>query len=329
MIMSNLDFKDEKVSKKSDSDHIKGLILDIQGQSVNDGPGTRTTVFLTGCPLTCLWCSNPESQRPHRQMLYIASKCELSGACIKACPHDAITIKDSGGLSHDRDKCIKCKTMECVEACLYDAKKYSAEYYTVEQLFEILERDRPFWGDRGGVTFSGGEMLEQHQFVLAILKKCRESSIHTAVETTTVANTRVFLEVMQYVDWAFIDIKHMNSDVHKKLTGVSNELILKNIEALASKPDWDGVVVPRVPLIPGYNDSEENVRATAEFVKKVGLEVIHFLPYHRLGVSKFEELNQEYTLAHLQPPTDEHMEHLVNVVKEYGLYCYSGYNTPF
>jgi glycyl-radical enzyme activating protein len=216
-----------------------------------------------------------------------------------------------------------------VEACLFDAKKVSAEYHTVKELFEILQRDRSFWGEGGGVTFSGGEMLEQHEFMLAISKKCQEAGIHVAVETTACAKTSVFLDIMENVNWAFIDMKHMDSDVHKKLTGVPNELILKNIEALASKPDWDGVFVPRVPLIPGYNDSEENVRATAEFVKRVGLEVIHFLPYHRLGTSKYEELNWDYKLSAVQPPKEEHMQDLVNIVKGYGLYCYSGYDTPY
>ena len=326
--MSNLDSKDESVSKNSDPDHIKGLVFDIQGQSVNDGPGTRTTVFLVGCPLRCLWCSNPESQLPHRQMLHIHSKCELSGACVEACPYNAITIKDEK-ISHDRKLCNKCKTLDCVEACLYDAKKANAEYYTVKHVFEILQRDRPFWGKDGGVSFSGGEMLYQHEFMLAILKKCQDASMHVTVETTSFAKTSVYLNIMEYVNWAFLDIKHMNSAVHKKLTGVPNELILKNIEALASKPDWDAVFVPRVPLIPGYNDSEENVRATAEFVKSVGLEVIHFLPYHRLGTSKYEELNWDYKLSAVQPPKDEHMQDLVNIVKGYGLYCYSGYDTPY
>jgi pyruvate formate lyase activating enzyme len=315
-------------SENPGPDKSKGLIFDIQGQSVNDGPGTRTTVFMVGCPLRCLWCANPESQLSKLQMLYIESNCVLAKDCIEACPYDAITIKGSK-LSHDINFCRKCKTVDCVEACLHDAKKISGDHYTVDQLFDILQRDRSYWGDDGGVTFSGGEMLNQHEFILAVMKKCREHAIHVAVETSSFAKTEVYLEIMEYVDWAFLDIKHMDSAVHKKVTGVPNELILKNIEALAKKPDYNGYLVPRIPVIPGYNASKENIRATAEFVKKVGLEVIHLLPYHNLGESKYDELNWGYPLADVESPSQEYMEDLSNIVKEYGLYCYVGYDTPF
>lgn len=316
------------VSKNPDPDKIKGLIFDVQGQSVNDGPGTRTTVFLVGCPLRCLWCSNPESQLAKQQMMYIESSCVLAKDCIEACPYDAITLKGSQ-LSHDLKLCRKCKTLDCVEACLHDAKRISGDHYTVKELFDILQRDASYWGDKGGVTFSGGEMLEQHEFVLAVMKKCRDHSIHVAVETSSFAKTEVYLDVMEYVDWAFLDIKHMDSAIHKKIAGVHNELILKNIEALAKNPDYNGYLVPRIPVIPGYNDSKENIRETAEFVKKVGLEVIHLLPYHNLGESKYTELNWEYPLAGVESPSQEHMEELSKIVKEYGLYCYIGYDTPF
>ena len=306
----------------------RGLIFDIQGHSVHDGPGTRTTVFMAGCPLHCLWCCNPEGLFHHPVAMYKESKCVCCGNCIKACPHGALEISKAGKLLRDRSLCDVCRTTECVAACYHDAVGLSAAYYSVDDLFQVFQRDRHFWGARGGVTFSGGEPLLQQRFMRAILTRCKEAYIHTCIETTSCLETSYFLDIIQYVEWVFIDIKHMDSHVHRRVTGVDNGLILDNIRHLSSA-DWDGFIVPRIPIVPHINDTDENIRATAQFVKSCDLEVINILPFHRLGESKYRQLGRQYQLAHQESPSAEKMNHLKRIIEGEGLYCFVGWETPF
>ena len=329
MLVSELKPADKKEVVNITSGEIKGLIFDVQGHSVHDGPGTRTTVFMNGCPLKCIWCCNPEGLFHEPVMVYLKSRCVCCGACIEACPHGAIKISDDKKLIHDRTLCDVCKTHECAAACLHEATSLSGKYYTVDDLMKIFQRDRQFWGEKGGVTFSGGEPLLQREFILEVLKRCKKSYIHVALETTSCFDTEYFMEVMDYVGWVFADIKHMDPVEHKKLTGVENTLILKNIRALAEKKDWDGFIVPRIPIIPGMNDSDINIKATAKFVKEIGLELINILPFHRLGESKYTELGKTYQFADQIPPTNEHMESIKKIIEAEGLVCYIGYETPF
>jgi pyruvate formate lyase activating enzyme len=329
MLTSELMQAEKKEEVNLNKGELKGLLFDIQGHSVHDGPGTRTTVFMNGCPLDCIWCCNPEGLFHNPVMVYWESRCVSCGACIEACPNGAITIAENKKLIHDRNLCDVCKTKECISACLHEASSLSGKYYTVDELMAIFQRDRQFWGGKGGVTFSGGEPLLQREFILEILKRCKKSYIHIAVETTSCFDTDYYLEAMNYVNWVFADIKHMDSAEHKKLTGVENTLILKNIRALAEKKDWDGFIVSRIPIIPGLNDAEENIRSTAKFVKEIGLEVINILPFHRLGESKYRELGKTYQFAEQKPPSDEHMLSIKKIIEEEGLVCYVGYETPF
>ncbi len=246
-----------------------------------------------------------------------------------ACPYDAITISEEGKVIHDRNKCDKCKTFECIQACYYEATSRSGKYYTVDDLMRVFKRDRQFWGAKGGVTFSGGEPLMQKKFVSKVIKECKKSFIHVTVETTSCIAHDYYMDIMNYIDWVFTDIKHMDPAEHKRLTGVDNSLILKNIEALAKKEDWEGFVVPRIPVINNFNDSEENIRETAKFVKRIGLELINLLPFHRLGESKYRQIGRVYSFAEEVPPKKEKMIRLKKVVEEEGLYCFVGYETPF
>lgn len=307
----------------------KGLIFSIQSYSVHDGPGTRTTIFMNDCPLRCKWCCNPEGLFSKPIMLHSNAKCKRCGECVKACPHHAITIDKEKGLVFDRKICNDCHTMECVEVCMHEGNSITGEYYTIEQLLHRLDRERPYWGDNGGVTFSGGEPLMQKNFMLPLLKACKERYIHVCVETTGCIPSDYWLQVLPYIDWVFIDIKQMDTEKHKSMTGVRNELILKNIELLARKDDWEGIVVPRIPVIPGFNDDEENIEKTAAFVHDIGLEVINILPFHRLGESKYRQLGENYLFNDQESPTDEWMEHLKSIIERHQLFCYIGYNTPF
>ncbi len=306
----------------------KGLVFDIQGHSVHDGPGTRTTVFLAGCPLECVWCCNPEGLFTKPVVVRREIKCKHCGRCIEACPKHAITIDESGTAVFDRALCDVCTTHECVKSCYHEALEVSGKWMTVDDLMAVFKRDRAFWGARGGVTFSGGEPLRQKEFILEVLRRCKEDRLHTAIETTACLSKSYFLQALQFVDWMFVDIKQMDPEKHKELTGVSNELILGNIRAVATS-DWPGFMVVRIPVIPGCNDSEENIRATAKFVKEIGLEVINLLPFHRLGESKYRQLGKTYAFQETQGLPVEALEPLKRVVEGEGLTCYTGWQTPF
>lgn len=307
---------------------LKGLIFDIQGHSLHDGPGTRTTVFLKGCPLKCDWCCNPEGIHRYPEMLYYESRCVHCGHCIAACPHGAISVVD-GLARHDREKCAHCETHDCVSVCYHEGKCLTGKHYTVDQLMHIFQRDRQFWGGKGGASFSGGEPLLQRHFIREVLRRCKEAMIHTCIETTSHVQPDFYLDVMQYVDWVFTDIKHMDPAAHQARTGVDNARILANIEALAKKPDWDGVLVVRVPVVTGYNDSEENIRATARFIRGIGMDALNLLPFHRLGESKYRQLDQCYPFAEMKPPEDAHMRTLQRAALDEGIYCFIGHETPF
>jgi len=305
----------------------RGLIFDIQGHSVHDGPGTRTTVFMNGCPLHCVWCCNPEGLFHKPVIMYRSSKCICCGDCIKACPYGALSVVD-GALSHDRAVCDTCTTHECVKACLNEAVIESGRYYTQEELLKILKRDQQFWGKNGGVTFSGGEPLFQRKFISGILAECKRLHMHVCIETTSHLPTDYYLSVMKDIDWVFTDIKHMDPAAHKALTGVDNTLILHNITELA-RADWDGVIMPRIPVIPGRNDTDENLLTTFKFIKGIGLDAVNILPFHRLGESKYRQIGRDYEFAEQTPPSDERMHHLKNLAEAEGLICLVGWETPF
>jgi pyruvate formate lyase activating enzyme len=231
-------------------------------------------------------------------------------------------------LAFEHALCDHCDSMDCVKACLNEALKIAGRYYTVEELMRILTRDQGFWGSQGGVTFSGGEPLFQPEFILAVLEHCRSAYIHTAVETSAHVDTDLLLQVLKWTDWLFIDLKHMDSAAHRAETGAGNELILRNIEAVTSA-GWDGRLVIRVPIVPGYNDTVENLQATAGFVHRLHRPEVNILPFHRLGNSKYEQLGLEYKYAHVAPPSKETMLAVQRIFEAAGLRCYVDFETPF
>jgi pyruvate formate lyase activating enzyme len=310
---------------------LSGMIFDIQGFSLHDGPGCRTLVFLSGCPMRCAWCANPEGQLLRRRLMYQEERCHPEHYhCVKACPHMAIHIYpiDSPSLTFDRSLCDRCEGMECVKACLHEALKIAGRIYTVDELMRILNRDQGFWGEQGGVTFSGGEPLSQPEFISAVLERCRSSYIHTAVETCAHVDTRLLLEILQWTDWLFIDLKHIDSAAHKAATGVGNELVLNNITTVAAS-GWDGRLVIRVPIVPGFNDTVENFQAIAEFVKMLNLKEVNLLPFHRLGSSKYQQLGLDYPYSHISPPSKETMQTAHRIFTAAELSCYVDFETPF
>lgn len=304
----------------------KGLIFDIQGHAVHDGPGTRTLVFLSGCPLRCEWCANPEGMNRRQNLLFAAGKCRAvednCRRCLQSCSRGAITMDRETGLPLlDRALCSECTTFACAAVCNYEALRRSGKYYSVMELMEVLRRDRNFWGSDGGVTFSGGEPLAQSAFLLEVLAQCREQLIHTVIETSAYAAQNVFLETMRHIDFAFIDIKHLDTDQHRLKTGLGNELILGNLRALA-RSGWPGRLILRTPVIPGFNDSAENARAAIAFMKENGFFEINLLPFHRLGSSKWQQLGKEYPYARMEGLAKEALYELQQIYLHAGIVCY-------
>ncbi len=266
-----------------------GVIFNIQKFSVNDGPGIRTVVFFKGCPLHCRWCSNPESQSTKVQMLWDHKKCIGCHHCIEACPNHAITSKDNT-IHIQHDLCNGC--LKCEQECPAQALKHEGDTKTVQEVLDVVLQDEVFYEESGGgITLSGGEMLSQPTFAIELLKACKEENIHTACETTCFQQTDTFLKVIENIDYVLFDMKHWNSATHKEYTGVENDLILHNIkEAIA----LGKTVLPRTPVIPGFNDSLEDAQGLADKLNMVGAKQVQLLPFHQFGENKYELLNENY-----------------------------------
>ena len=316
---------------------LKGLVFDVQGYSVHDGPGCRTLVFMKGCPLRCEWCSNPEGMRVAQDILFRNMKCVnvKNGCtrCIEACPHHAIVenpdrSEDAQQLLIDRSLCNICEDQKCLSVCYFEGIQACGKWRTVGELMHIFERNRHYWGERGGASFSGGEPLLQHEFMHAVFEACREAKIHTAVETTAHIQPDKFLDLMSMVDFAFIDVKHMDSARHREKTGVPNELIHSNIAALANTK-WPGRLVLRFPVIEDYNDGDENIEAVAEFMQRLGLFEVNILPFHRLGDSKWTQLGKQYAFSQAIATPEERLLRIQDIFLGKRIACYVGSSTPF
>lgn len=304
----------------------QGLIFDIQGFSVHDGPGTRTLVFLSGCPMRCTWCANPEGRRLLQNLMFAPGRCKAVQnhcmRCADACPHGAITQNPQSGLPQiNRILCSGCIGFPCASVCNYEALRISGTYYSVDELMKVLLRDRSFWSTDGGVTFSGGDPLVQGAFLRQVLHACRLEQIHTAIETEAYAREDLFLQVMEDIDFAFVDIKHMDSRLHKAQTGVGNEQVLSNLRAL-KRSGWNRRIILRTPIIPGYNDSFENAKATVDFMKENGYFEINLLPFHRLGTSKWEQLGLDYLYKDQPNMQKEQLIPLQSFYLDAGIACY-------
>ncbi len=291
------------------------MIFDIQRFSVQDGPGLRTTVFFKGCPLQCLWCSNPESQSALPQLLYFETRCTYCYQCVDVCPAGAIHKADDGRLILDRQQCTGCGT--CVEECLAGARSISGKQMTVDEVCNIIEKDMSYYRNSGGgVTVSGGEATCQPESLVQLLVRCREMGVHTCLDTCGYADWDILREALKHVDLVLMDNKQMNTDIHKKLTGVGNERILENTARVASM----GVpMVIRVPLIPGCNDSEENITQLGQFMKATGLLRVDLLPYHRFSTGKYQALGKEYKLAEIPNPDEDEVRRVANNLEALGL----------
>ncbi|MDR3209766.1 MAG: glycyl-radical enzyme activating protein [Oscillospiraceae bacterium] len=307
-----------------------GHIYDIQGYAVHDGPGIRTTVYTKGCPLRCLWCHSPESQRHEFELGYLPIKClgleVCRNACIDACPEGAITgdepkaALDGSGMIRkarlDRAKCTSC--LKCAGACMTKSLYAAGWDTTVDEVFDRVSRDRPFFKNGGGITISGGEAMAQFEFTYNLAKRLKDSGLHICLDTTGYAATELFAELLPYIDLFLYDLKHMDSAAHKRLTGVGNELILTNARFLAER---GGALQIRVPVIPKLTDTETNLRQTAAFCASLGeaVKLVQLLPYHATGRMKYDRLGWKYKLTNVEPPEEAFMLDTLAMFQSCGL----------
>lgn len=294
------------LTKGTDGERV-GRVLRIERSSIHDGTGLRTVVFLKGCPLRCLWCSTPESQNPLPEKGYAEERCTLCGLCVENCPQGALSFDEAGkNVLTDREKCVNC--FKCVKICPSGAMKSYGAFMTVNDVVREVEKDAVFYfHSGGGVTISGGEPLDQPEFVQALLRECQKHGIHRALETSFFAPWETIEPLLPLVNLLFVDMKHSMPKDHHRLTGVDNSLILENIiKADASEYDFNLII--RTPLIPGINDSEEALTEAAVFLKGLEkLEEVEFLAYHRLGTDTYAHLGIPYPLNEIKSPSRDFM----------------------
>lgn len=279
-----------------------GLISNIQKYTIHDGPGIRTAIFFKGCPMRCLWCSNPETISPKQQLGVYPGKCLSTGkcgCCVKDCPEMGVPIEfDENSILkavHMSDACDGC--LKCAEACPGRAIKLWGKRMTVSELLKIIAEDRSFYQKTGGgVTLNGGEVMLQWEFAAALLRECKRASIGTCVETALFCPEEHMDAVFEYTDIIITDIKHMDREKHMEYTGVPNERILGNIKRASrlGKP-----LVIRTPIVDGYNNDEENLRKTGEFIRGgLGGRIVQYqlLPYRKMGTEKYDSLGMPYPM---------------------------------
>lgn len=286
-----------------------------------DGPGVRTLVFFKGCPLRCKWCSNPENLEKKYAVMYRRNSCTDCGACVTACPvgiHQMSKVTSEHEVNRQID-CIGCR--KCEEACHASALSIAGEMKTISELLEVIEEDRMFYQlSGGGLTVGGGDPLMQPEAVANLLMACKQEGINTAMETCGYAKTESLLQVSPFTDLFLFDIKHIDSEKHYELTGVRNELILKNLKELLHRRHN---VKIRMPMLKGVNDNRKDIEGVINFLMPFkdhkNFKGIDLLPYHKMGVSKYRNLGMTYPMSEIEDPSlsSEELKEIENWIKEY------------
>jgi len=297
---------------------MQGLLLDIDKFASHDGPGIRTTVFLKGCPLSCIWCHSPESRFPQPELIYQAGRCNGCWLCLAECPAGALTEDMSNGQEVarlDRIRCDHCG--QCVAVCYPGALKMAGSPVSVGELVAKVAKDLPYFRrSGGGVTLSGGEPAQQPHFAYHFLKACQEKGIHTALETTGYAKWSVMASLAEVTDLFLFDVKFIDPRDHRKYTGVPNQIILANLSRLAKTGREIHV---RVPCIAGINDRPEQIRAIALFVAQIGLTQMALLPYNGAAGAKYAWLGRDFSLSDTETQTDAYMNELADICRQVGV----------
>ncbi|MEG0755217.1 MAG: glycyl-radical enzyme activating protein [Oscillospiraceae bacterium] len=308
----------------------QGTVFNIQRYTIHDGPGLRTEFFLKGCPMHCEWCSNPESQSSRIELGVYTAKClslEKCGACRDACPSEgALQFSEGKLIAIDHTKCSNC--FACYEECPSDAIKQWGRRMTIEDCMKEIRKDKGYFErSGGGVTISGGDPLVQCDFVAALLKACRAEGFHTCFESDFYSDWSAVATVLPYTDLFIADLKHMDTEIHKERTGVHNELILENLKKLAQTGTE---IICRIPIIPGFNDTMENMEASADFIlHEMGgnIRTLQLLSFMRLGEEKYASLGLAYPMAHLQvdrKSLQSRVEDFAEYFSHRGIHCLVG-----
>ncbi len=292
------------------------LIFDIKRYAINDGPGIRVTLFFKGCPLSCKWCHNPESQSVGVQKMFTASKCIGCNACVEVCEFDACRLTPNGIVT-DASLCILCG--KCADVCPTTATEMTGERMTVEEIMKIIEKERLLMDKSGGgVTFSGGEPLMFPEFLNRLLDICGSENIHRCVDTSGYVKQDVLLETAKRTDLFLYDLKLMDSKKHKYYTGVDNKLILENLKALSRA---GAAINIRIPLIKSVNDDEENLVKSARFIAALGgkPKKVNILPYHNIAGKKYEKLGKDYHEGTMDEPAEKTLKSAVEIFEKYNI----------
>lgn len=278
----------------------QGRVFDGQRFCTQDGPGIRTTIFFKGCPLRCAWCSNPESQTAEPQLMFHEHLCRACGRCAEVCPHGA-TTRNEGHLSFHRERCAGCGA--CARVCPHEARILSGRTVDVDKVVDFVRQDwRYYQQSGGGVTCSGGEALAQPDFLRELLTRLHDGlGYHTCLDTTAFAPWETLASVLPVTDLVLLDIKHMDGAEHKRMTGVDNTLILDNARRLG---EAGFPTLIRVPLIPGFNDMPDNIRALGIFLTACRFHDVELMPYHTLGQSKYQALGRGHAPIAGTPDAD-------------------------
>ena len=300
---------------------MEALITNIQKFSIHDGEGIRTTVFLKGCPIHCKWCANPEAQNYKNELMHFKEKCKGCMNCVHACPNGALRDSGEGYPVYDKEKCALCG--KCQEACLLDAIRLAAQKYTPQSLLESCMRDKPFYGERGGVTLSGGECLTFEPFVTEFLEKCKKHSIRATFETCGMGRVSTLMKYAECAQRIYFDVKHHDAETFRRVTdGGDLALILNNLRTLTESFENTAV---RIPVVYGVNDSAEDMEKLAALIKETvggkGILFVELLPFHNLGSNKYKALGIPYEFDGANNMNKDIVRAFIPIFEEKGFKC--------
>jgi pyruvate formate lyase activating enzyme len=306
----------DSMTRRSKDPDPAATIFEIERYATEDGPGIRSVVFFKGCNLRCQWCQNPESQSLRPQIMYYRNLCAACGRCVQACPRGAIREIAPLGYITDHQKCTVCGA--CVDACFSAARKIVGRRLSLDAIMEELRRDRLYYEQSGGgVTFSGGEPLLQPKAAAELARRCRSEGIHTALETAGHVPWRDIEDLLPWLDLMYFDLKHIDSEAHRRHTGVPLELILENLRRVS---ECDENLIVRIPVVPGVNATQQTMsRMFAFLAEKTQARCVELLPFHRLGLSKYEGLGLAYAMAEVGNLSGEECASFAEIGRVLGL----------